>query len=174
MDLSYPIGRFTWAGSSTPEERLAWIGRIEAMPARLRSAVTNLNDAQLNTEYRPGGWTVRQVVHHVADSHLHSYQRFRNALTQDRPPVMGYPQELWAELVDARTAPVDLSLALLDALHARWVLLLRSMGRPEFARSFVHSELGPVTLEQNLALYAWHGDHHTAHVTELRKRMAWN
>jgi uncharacterized damage-inducible protein DinB len=140
----------------------------------LRAAVTGLNDTQLNTEYRPGGWTVRQVVHHLADSHLHSYQRFRNALTQDRPSVNAYPQELWAELVDARSAPVDLSLALLDALHARWVLLLRSMGPAEFARSFVHSELGPVTLDQNLALYAWHGDHHIAHVTELRKRNGWN
>lgn len=174
MDLRYPIGRFEWPESSTGEQRREWIARVEAAPARLRAAVAGLIEAQLDTSYRPDGWTVRQVVHHVADSHLNSYTRFRLALTEEQPSVKGYEQERWAELEDARIAPVEISLALLDALHRRWVILLRSMGPAEFARAFVHSELGPVTLDRNLALYAWHSDHHTAHVTELRKRMGWS
>jgi hypothetical protein len=174
MDLSYPIGRFAYAGETTAQERGAYIARIENTPARLRAAVEGLTAAQLDTEYRPAGWTVRQVVHHVPDSHLNSYCRFRLALTEENPAIKGYDEKLWAELTDARTAPVEVSLAFLEALHRRWVLLLRSMSPADFARTFLHSELGLVSLDRNLALYAWHGDHHVAHITSLRARMGWS
>lgn len=173
MDLRYPIGPFEWKGESSEDERRQRIERIETAPVRLMAAVQGLSEEQLETAYRPGGWTLRQVVHHVADSHLNSYTRFRLALTEDTPTIKGYDQERWAELSDARTAPVLVSLVLLEALHRRWVQLLRSMTPADFARMFVHSELGRVSLDRNLALYAWHGDHHTAHITALRERMAW-
>ena len=173
MDLRYPIGRFEYKSENTEDQRREYIDRIERTPGRLRAAVEGLTLAQLDTAYRPGGWTVRQLVHHVADSHLNSVTRFRLALTEDGPTVKGYDQERWAELADSRTAPVEVSLTLLESLHRRWVLLLRSLTAADFARSFVHSELGPVTLDGNLALYAWHGDHHTAHITALRARMGW-
>ena len=173
MDLRYPIGRFQYKSENTEEQRREFIDRIEKTPGRLRAAVADLNQQQLDTAYRPGGWTVRQLVHHVADSHIHSFTRFRLALTEDRPAIKGYDQDRWAELPDARTAPVEVSLSLLESLHRRWVLLLRSLTAADFARTFVHSELGPVTLDGNLALYAWHGDHHTAHITALRTRMGW-
>ncbi len=172
-DLRYPIGPFVYSGESTAEQRRESIARIEQAPARLRAAVADLGPAQLDTEYRPGGWTVRQVVHHLPDSHLNSYCRFRLALTEENPAVKGYDQESWANLPDARTAPADVSLALLQALHARWVLLLRSMTPADYARTFLHSELGPLTLDRNLALYAWHGDHHIAQIAALRARMGW-
>jgi len=164
MDLQYPIGRFAYHGASTEEQRRDFIDRIEKTPARMRAAVQGLTEKQLDTPYRPGGWTVRQVVHHLADSHIHSFCRFRLALTEDNPSVKGYDQDLWSELADSRTAPVEPSLLLLEGLHRRWVLLLREMTPADFARTFLHSELGPVTLDRNLALYAWHGDHHVAHV----------
>ncbi|HLY17274.1 MAG TPA: bacillithiol transferase BstA [Bryobacteraceae bacterium] len=164
MDLRYPIGPFHYSGESTAEQRRGFIDRIEQAPARLRAAVAGLTEQQLETPYRPGGWTVRQVVHHVADSHINSYCRFRLALTEARPAIKGYDEALWAELTDSRTAPVEMSLALLEALHRRWVLLLRSMTPVDFARTFHHSQLGPVTLDRTLALYAWHGEHHLAHV----------
>ena len=164
MDLRYPIGPFHYSGESTAEQRRGFIDRIEQAPARLRAAVAGLTEQQLETPYRPGGWTVRQVVHHVADSHINSYCRFRLALTEVRPAIKGYDEALWAELTDSRTAPVEMSLALLEALHRRWVLLLRSMTPVDFARTFHHSQLGPVTLDRTLALYAWHGEHHLAHV----------
>ena len=173
MDLHYPIGRFEYAGDSSEEQRRERIGRIESTPARLQAAVRGLSDEQLDTAYRPNGWTVRQVVHHVPDSHMHSYMRFRLALTEDTPTIKPYDQERWAGLHDARTAPVELSLALLESLHRRWVLLLRSMAPADFARTFVHPELGEVSLDRNLALYAWHGEHHLAHITALRERMGW-
>ena len=173
MDLSYPIGRFEWKVESSPEQRRERIDRIQAAPARLMAAVRGLSEEQLDTAYRPGGWTLRQVVHHLADSHLNSYVRFRLALTEDAPAIKDYDQERWAELHDARRAPVAVSLVLLEALHRRWVQLLRSMAPPDFARTFVHPELGVVSLDRSLALYAWHGDHHIAHITTLRERMAW-
>ncbi|MGO4882477.1 MAG: YfiT family bacillithiol transferase [Bryobacteraceae bacterium] len=173
-DLSYPIGRFAYAGESNEAQRRALIDRIEQAPARLREAVAGLTEEQLDTPYRPGGWTVRQVVHHVPDSHMNSYCRFRLALTEETPGAKGYFEDRWAELCDARTAPVEYSLALLDALHRRWVVLLRAMTPADFARTFLHSQLGPVTLDRNLALYAWHGDHHVAHITSLRSRMGWS
>jgi uncharacterized damage-inducible protein DinB len=173
MDLRYPIGRFEYKGENTEEQRRELIGRIEQTPARLRAAVAGLKADHMETPYRPGGWTVRQLVHHVADSHMNSFMRFRLALTEDNPAIKGYDQDRWAQLADSRTQPVEVSLDLLDALHRRWAGLLRSMGPDEFARTFVHSELGPVTLDRTLALYAWHGDHHTAHITSLRERMGW-
>jgi hypothetical protein len=172
-DLRYPIGPFAYAGESSEEQRRTFINRIEAAPSHMRAAVAGLTQEQMDTPYRPGGWTVRQVVHHVPDSHINSYCRFRLALTENTPSAKGYDQEAWAALSDSRTAPAEVSLALLESLHRRWVLLLRSMTSADYARAFLHSELGPVTLDRNLALYAWHGDHHVAHITVLRARLGW-
>lgn len=173
MDDRYPIGRFTYAGSCTPAERSRHIEAIAELPARLRDAVRGLSREQLDTPYREGGWTVRQVVHHVADSHMNSYVRFRLALTEDEPVIKPYDEALWAGLPDARTAPVESSLALLAAMHERWVALLRSMSEDQFGRKFRHPQMGEVTLDRNTALYAWHGAHHVAHVTSLRQRRRW-
>jgi uncharacterized damage-inducible protein DinB len=178
MDLQYPIGKFSWGRSgegllTSEAERQQWLAELAEMPGRLRTAVAGLTEAQLDTPYRPGGWTVRQVVHHLADSHLNSYVRFRLALTESEPPIKPYDQELWANLSDARTAPAELSLTLVDALHQRFVMLLRSLEPEDFSRALKHPELGRVTLEKYLALYAWHGKHHVAHITGLRQRSGW-
>ncbi len=178
MDLQYPIGKFAWGRTgegllASEAERQQWLADIEETPARLRAAVSGLTEAQLDTPYRPGGWTVRQVVHHLADSHVNSYVRFRLALTEDEPTIKPYEQQLWADLPDARTAPAEISLTLLDSLHRRWVLLLRSLAPEGFARALKHPELGRVTLEKYLALYAWHGKHHVAHITNLRECSGW-
>jgi uncharacterized damage-inducible protein DinB len=173
-DLRFPIGDFRAPASTTEAERAALIGQIEAAPARLREAVLGLGQEQLETPYRPGGWTVRQVVHHVPDSHLNSYMRFRLALTEDEPTIKSYQEDRWAELPDARTAPPEVSLDLLEALHRRWTRLLRSLTPPDWERSYRHPELGLMSLERTLALYAWHGRHHVAHVTSLRDRMGWH
>ncbi len=178
MDLQYPIGKFTWNRSgegllASEAERREWIHEIEQTPARLRAAVAGLSEAQLDTPYRPGGWTVRQVVHHLPDSHLNAYVRFRLGLTEDEPPVKTYQESRWAELADARTAPAEISLTLLETLHARWVMLLKSLRAEDFARALKHPEMGRVTLEKYLALYAWHGKHHVAHITSLRERSGW-
>src|SRR5712692_5875687 len=172
-DLRYPIGKFKFPETVSPDDRLKFIDQIEATPARLRAAIAGLSPEQLETPYRPGGWTVRQVVHHVPDSHLNSYVRFKLALTEEEPTIKPYHEDRWAELADARTVPVEVSLALLDSLHRRWVALLRSLAPSDWARTFRHPELGPVTLEKNLALYGWHGRHHEAHITNLRERMGW-
>jgi DinB superfamily len=173
MDLRYPIGPFQDDGPHTDEQRQRLIDQIEAAPAKLRAAVEGLSSLQLDTPYRPGGWTVRQVVHHLPDSHLNSYIRFRLALTEDEPTIKPYYEDRWAELEDARHAPTDISLALLESLHRRWVLLLRSLSAQDFTRTFIHPELGLVTLDKNVSLYAWHGRHHVAHITALRQRMGW-
>jgi hypothetical protein len=178
MDLQYPIGKFAWSRSgegllTTNAEREEWIAEIEETPARLWAAVTGLTDTQLDTPYRPGGWTVRQVVHHFADSHMNAYVRFRLALTENEPTIKPYDERAWAQLSDAHTAPVDLSLTLLETLHQRWVILLRSLKPEDFARKLNHPELGPVALEKYLALYAWHGKHHVAHITNLRQCSGW-
>ena len=149
------------------------IQEIADTPANLRASVAGLSAEQLDTPYRPGGWTVRQVVHHVPDSHMNSYVRFRLALTEDEPTIKPYDESRWAELADSRTARIETSLALLESLHERWVLLLRSLSPADFRRQFRHPELGVVSLEKNLALYAWHGRHHVAHITSLRERMGW-
>jgi hypothetical protein len=173
-DLRYPVGKFEFTGPSTGEQRRQWIDEIAAAPAALREAARDLGEPELDTPYRPGGWTVRQVVHHVADSHLNSYVRFRLALTETVPTIKPYDEKLWAELPDARTAPVEPSLTLLESLHHRWVWLLRSCGPADFERTLNHPELGVVRLERYLALYAWHGRHHVAHITGLRARSGWN
>jgi uncharacterized damage-inducible protein DinB len=172
-DLRYPVGKFTFPSTVSPDDRTKFFRQISDAPARMRAAVTGLSDDQLNTPYRPGGWTVRQVVHHVPDSHLNSYVRFRLALTEDDPPIKAYYEDRWAELPDARTAPVEDSLALLESLHRRWGALLGSLTDQDWKKTFKHPELGPVSLEKNAALYAWHGRHHVAHITGLRERMGW-
>jgi uncharacterized damage-inducible protein DinB len=173
MDLSYPIGKFEPPASLAPEMRRQWIETIAAASARLRTAVEDLNDRQLDTPYRPGGWTVRQVVHHLADSHMHSYIRFRLALTEENPTIKPYDQVKWAELPDARSAPVETSIDLLESMHNRWVALMEAMSDADFARTFVHPERGQVRLDSTLAIYAWHSLHHEAHIVGLRQRMGW-
>jgi uncharacterized damage-inducible protein DinB len=172
-DLRYPIGKFQSPASVTDAERAVLVDQIAALPAELRSAVTTLDDTQLGTPYREGGWTVRQVVHHVPDSHVNAYTRFKLALTEDVPTIKTYEEAQWAELPEARSAPIGVSLALLDALHQRWVLLLRVLAPAQFARAFRHPDLGVMTLDQQIALYAWHGRHHLAHITSPRTRMGW-
>jgi hypothetical protein len=173
MDLRYPIGEFKFEGPLTDAERRAFIDTIEETPARMRAAVAGLTEAQLDTPYRPDGWTVRQVVHHVPESHLTSYTRFKLAITEDVPVIKPYFEDRWAELDDARQAPIALSLDLLDALHGRWIWFLRSLKEKDFERTFRHPEIGIVSVDKNIALYAWHGRHHVAHITSLRERMGW-
>jgi len=173
MDARYPAGKFENPKEVTPAARKAAIEEIASASAKVRAAVHGLNDEQLDTPYREGGWTVRQVVHHLADSHMNAYTRFRLALTEDEPPIKPYDEKSWAQLTDARTAPPELSLTLLEAMHARWALLLRSLVPSDFARAIKHPELGRVTLEKYLATYAWHGRHHVAHVSGLRARNGW-
>ncbi|HZE74913.1 MAG TPA: putative metal-dependent hydrolase [Gemmatimonadales bacterium] len=172
-DLRYPIGEFQAPAALTDAERTAFIDQIAALPGEIRQAVSGLDDAKLDTPYREGGWTVRQVVHHVPDSHLNAYTRFKLALTENTPTIKTYEEARWAELPEARSAPIDASLALLGALHERWVLLLRVLAPGRFARSFRHPELGLMTLDQQVAMYAWHGRHHLAHIASLRARMGW-
>jgi hypothetical protein len=172
-DLRYPAGEFHFPKSVSADDLATFLDQIAETPARMRAAVAGLNDEQLDTPYRPGGWTVRQVVHHVPDSHMNSYVRYRLALTEDEPVIKPYDEKQWAELADARGLPAEPSLVLLESLHARWVPLLRSLSEKEWKRSFRHPELGPVSLENNAALYAWHGRHHVAHITSLRERMGW-
>jgi len=174
MDLRYPIGPFNLKNTPGDEEIRIAIDAISEAPAKLRAAVECLIPEQLDTPYRPGGWTVRQVAHHVPDSHLNSYCRFKLALTEDEPTIKGYHEDRWAELEDSRAAPVEVSLALLESLHKRWVTLLKSLEPADFQRMFRHPELGLVTLAQNACLYAWHGRHHVAHITSLRERMGWD
>lgn len=173
VDPRYPIGKFQWRGASTPTERAMYIARIEACPAELRAAVRGLDDSQLDTPYRDGGWTVRQVVHHVPDSHMNAYVRFKLGLTEETPTIKPYEEDRWAQLPDSRSAPVDLSLDLLEKIHGRLVLVLRSMRDNDFLRLIKHPESGVQSLDRVLALYAWHGAHHTAHVTSLRAQRGW-
>jgi uncharacterized damage-inducible protein DinB len=168
----YPIGRFDRAAAATLDRKAA-ISILAALPENLRSAVSGLSDAQLDTPYREGGWTVRQVVHHLADSHLNAYARLRLALTEDWPTIKPYHEALWAELSDARTAPVQLSLDLLEALHARWVLLLEGLSPADWERGYDHPESGRQNVHQVVALYDWHSRHHLAQITALRNRMGW-
>lgn len=172
-DLRYPIGRFQARSGLSADDRATFIDQIAALPAALRAAVAGLDAEQLSTPYRPDGWTVRQVVHHVADSHINSYARFKRAVTEDEPEIRGYDEAVWAELPDARDENIEDSLLLLETLHRRWTRFLRSLDATQYARSFRHSEIGRISLESNLQLYAWHGRHHTAHITRLRERMGW-
>ena len=173
MDLSYPIGKCEYPQTVSRDARKQHIEEIAVAPARFREAVHGLNDAQLETPYRPGGWTVRQVVHHFADSHMNAYVRFRLALTEEHPTIKPYDEKKWAELVDARTGDLDVSLQLIDSLHWRWVALLESLSDADFARTLHHPELGVLRLDTYLASYSWHCRHHAAHITSLRQRMGW-
>jgi len=171
-DPRYPVGKFSYSGPPTPEQRKEFLDDVEQTPARLRAAVRGLSDAQLDTPYRDGGWTVRQVVHHVPDSHLNSYVRFKLALTEDEPTIKTYMEDRWAELPDS-LQPIENSLVMLESLHRRWMVVLKSLSEADWTRTFRHPELGPMTLEKTLALYSWHGKHHVAHITSLRERMGW-
>jgi hypothetical protein len=170
--LKYPIGRFAAPAESGPAARAAQMETLRKLPGQLRAAVTGLNDAQLDTPYREDGWTVRQVVHHLADSHANSYVRFKLALTEDWPTIKPYDEAAWARLADSRT-PVEMSIVFLEGMHARWVALLESLSDTDFERGFTHPERGRTTLATNLAIYAWHCDHHLAHITGLRQRQGW-
>lgn len=172
-DLRYPVGKFHYEGSLSEDQKQVFLHEVEQTPAKLRSAVAGLSEKQLDTPYREGGWTVRQVVHHVPDSHMNSYVRFKLALTEDEPTIKPYAEDRWAELADSHSTPIEVSLTLLDSLHDRWMRLLRSLTAEEWKKTFRHPVLGPMTLEKTLALYAWHGRHHVSHITELRKRMEW-
>ncbi len=171
-DPHYPIGKFSYTGPLDTNQKKQCLDNIEQTPTRLREAVRGLSDTQLDTPYRDGGWTVRQVVHHVPDSHMNAYIRFKLALTEDDPTIKPYLEDRWAELSDSRQ-PIENSLVMLDSLHRRWTILLRSLSDADWKRTFRHPELGPMPLEKNLALYSWHGRHHVAHVTSLREKMSW-
>ena len=173
VDPRYPIGAPPKADSVDAAHIPNYIASLAALPENLRSAVNGLNDAQLDTPYRDGGWTVRQLVHHIADSHMNAYVRTRLALTEDWPTVKAYDEKLWAELFDARTLPVGVSLEILEPLHRRWVALFKSLTEADWQRGYQHAERGRSTLLQVLALYEWHSRHHMAHITELRKSKGW-
>ena len=173
MDLRYPIGPFKRPASLSADERRAAIDDIAAAPAKLRAAVRGLSESQLETPYRPDGWTVRQVVHHVPESHLNAYTRFKLALTEDTPTIKPYDEDAWAKTADVRSTPIEISLVLLESLHDRWVRLLESVSVAEFDRTLNHPENGVMSLHQMLAMYQWHGKHHVAHVTALRERNGW-
>ena len=171
-DERYPIGKFTPIQQFSTAERAAAIEQIAAAPASFRRAVVGLDEAQLDTPYRTGGWTVRQVAHHLPDSHMNAYLRFKWGLTENTPAIKTYEEKDWAKTPET-SAPIASSLDLLTALHVRWVNLLRGMRSADFARTIKHPEMGTPSLDTLLALYAWHGRHHTAHVTSLRQRMGW-
>ncbi len=173
-DLRYPVGKFNWDVPVSEAENPKLIAQIAETPGALRSAVAGLSPNQLETPYRPGGWRVKQLVHHIPDSHLNAYTRFKLALTEVEPTIKPYDEAAWAELADSQEVPIDVSLDLLASLHARWVALLRSMDAADFRRTLRHPEHDRVlTLGQVLGLYAWHGRHHVAHITALKKREGW-
>ncbi|MDQ3371937.1 MAG: bacillithiol transferase BstA [Actinomycetota bacterium] len=172
--LRYPVGRYQPSGDSTATQRAGWTGEVAALPAALRAAVAGLTPAQMATPYRSGGWTVQQLVHHVADSHMNAYTRFKLALTESEPTIKPYDEARWAELPDVDAVDPAVSLALLDALHARWAALIERLTPDSWARTFRHPDRpGSMRLDDALGLYAWHGRHHTAHVTRLREREGW-
>lgn len=172
-DPRYPIGKFSFNGTLSTDQKKQYVNDIEQAPTKLRDALKGLSDQQINTPYRDGGWTVRQVTHHVPDSHMNAYIRFKLALTEDEPTIRLYMEDRWAELPEAKQAPVEVSLALLDSLHHRWTMMLRNMSDSDWKRNFQHPEMGLLSLEKTLALYAWHGRHHVAHITSLREKMGW-
>lgn len=172
-DLRYPIGLFDHGDPVSDGDLARWIDQIETLPDQMRRAVTGLTDSQLDTPYRPGGWTLRQVIHHVPDSHLNSYVRFKWALTEGEPTIKAYDEQRWAELTDYRTVPIETNLDFLTLLHAKWVALLRSLSREQLSRRFVHPVSGPADLARTVGSYAWHGRHHLAHITTTIERKGW-
>jgi hypothetical protein len=174
-DLRYPIGGFEAPEAIDAAQIEAWIDDIESLPSRLRALLEGFDHARLSTVYRPNGWTVAQVVHHIADSHLNSYTRFKLALTEDTPAIRPYDEAAWGELPEARDLEVGYSLELIDALHARWVRMLRAMEPADWDREFFHPEAGTtIPLKVNVGLYAWHGRHHFAHIATLAEREGWS
>jgi len=174
VDLRYPVGKFDKPTKlHNADERRAFVDHIAATPARMREAVAGLSEAQLDTPYRDGGWTVRQVVHHVPDSHMNAYTRVKLALTEDEPTIKPYAEAAWAKLNDVRETPVETSLVLLEMLHQRFDTILRAMSDADFSRTLIHPEHGVITLDWLIAMYAWHGRHHVAHITSLRARNGW-
>jgi hypothetical protein len=171
--LRYPIGRYEAPQLYRSADVKQALRTLEALPQQLRSAIRPLSDEQLDTPYRPGGWTLRQVTHHLADSHINSYARFRLALTEERPTIKPYEESSWAYLHDARWVDPALSLQLLEALHQRWAVLLRSLSMDDWHRSFLHPQNGEIYLFQAVGMYAWHGEHHVCHILSLRERMGW-
>jgi hypothetical protein len=172
--LRYPVGKFKFPEQISVTETVAMIKAIEELPAALRNAVEHMSEAQLNTPYRDGGWTVKQVVHHLFDSHSNAYVRMKLAMTEDNPTIKPYKEALWAELEDGKNAPVDMGLNLLELLHKRWVIFMHSMTEKDLQRTFTHPESKRIqTIAQTIALYAWHSRHHLAHITELKNRMGW-
>lgn len=173
-EIRYPIGRSKLERDLHPDRRRELIDQLAVAPGLFREAVKDLSGAQLDTPYRLGGWTVRQLIHHLADSHMNAYSRFKLALTEDQPTIKPYDEEKWAELADTPATPPGISLDLLGLLHERWVTLLRSLGDEQWKRAYYHPEQEAlITLDEALSMYAWHGAHHTAHVTQLRERMGW-
>jgi hypothetical protein len=172
MDMKYPIGTFQFDGEMTSGVTEDWINEIEKLPALLRDAVKDLNDDQLDTAYRFGGWTVRQVIHHLADSHMNAYIRFKLALTEENPVIKPYDETKWAELSDYKL-PINTSLSLLETLHIRWTSLLRNLTPADMKKTFIHPSSGEVSVGQNIGIYAWHGRHHLAHITSLCNRRGW-
>lgn len=171
--LRYPVGKFSYTQAYTSEERMRLIEEIAALPRHLRAVVDGLDQSALDTPYRPEGWTIRQLVHHVADSHMNGYIRLKLALTEENPTIKPYEEDRWARLEDTFKVPVIVSLDLLDAIHTRWVALWQSLGNSDYARTFIHPVSGLKPLDQHLGDYAWHGRHHLAHITQLRERMGW-
>jgi len=172
-DLRYPIGEFDRNFELSPTARAERIATVRELPKKMRDAVAGLSEEQIDAEYRPGGWTLRQTVHHLADSHSNSLTRFKLALTEDEPPtIRPYYEDRWAELGDSKL-PIDVSLNMIDGIHARWIALMESMSDEDFNKKFIHPETGEWTLDSALTLYAWHSKHHTAHITSLRERMGW-
>ena len=172
-EIRYPVGEFRIDPDVTPHKRKMWIEQMAEAPAKLRTALLGLSEEQLDARYRKDGWTLRQVVHHLADAQLNGFTRFKLALTEDRPAIKTYEEDLWSETADGREAPVNLSVDLLTALHARWVILLESLAESGFARTFRHPQRGELRIDDAIQLYAWHGIHHTAHISKLRERKAW-
>lgn len=172
-DLRYPVGRFERPATVTAADRQLFVAAIAAAPAQLREATAGLDDARLDTPYRDGGWTLRQVVHHLPDSHVNAYVRCKLALTEDNPTIKTYVEHRWAEMADAKSAPIQSSLQLLEATHQRWLACLQALPAEAFARQLVHPDSGPMTIDTLLALYAWHGRHHIAHIAELRRARGW-
>lgn len=173
MDPRYPIGKMEMPTEINPAKRQAAIESIAKAPRNMRDAVRGLKAAQLDTPYRDGGWTVRQLVHHVPDSHMNAYVRLKLALTEDKPTIKPYDEATWARLADATTAPIEPSQTLLEVLHERWDYLWRTLKTDDFSRKFVHPDHGERTVDWMLFLYEWHGRHHTAHISELRKQKGW-
>lgn len=171
--VRYPVGDFGIDPEVTVSKRQRWLQQMAEMPGRLAAALSGLDDRQLGTPYREGGWTLRQVVHHLADAHINGFVRFKLALTEDLPPIKTYEEALWAETADGREAPVEVSIQLLAALHQRWIILLESLSEPQFDCAFSHPQRGLMMIDKAIQLYAWHGLHHTAHITAFRARQGW-